>query len=142
MSSALIEVLADSTNSIVFPEKQDSCDSSKAKMNGDCNEFDKIESEHGHTDEDHIPLSNSTNGSSMLQVPHIPQQQQRPSFLITDILRKDNTVPNRNNSDEYTSALNYNSDSNSSGNEELESLHRGIVLNWIFIYLFFSYFIK
>lgn len=153
MSSALIEALADSTNSIVCPEKKESCDSSKAEMNGDYNQFVKIESEYGHTDEDRIqlsnsgqrytdedriPLSNSTNGSSMLQVPQISQHQQRPSFLITDILRKDDTVPNRNNSDEYTSGLNYDSDSNSSGNEELESLDRGILFNSIC----FSYFIK
>lgn len=141
MSSSLIEVLAESTNSIVCPEKQESCDSSKDEMNGDFNQFVKIESEHGHTAEDRLPLSNSGRGhtdenhkslsssthnvSSMIQVPQIPHQQQRPSFLITDILRKDDNVPNRSNSDEYTSALNYDSDSNSSGNEELESLDRG-----------------
>ncbi|XP_052092360.1 homeobox protein ceh-31-like [Mytilus californianus] len=117
MSTTLAEVLSESasTSCNSSHEYKDLCDSTTDKP------ISENKSSILSTINSQRPLASGASSHGMLHVPQIPQQ--RPSFLINDILRKDDNTSKRPDTNALQKELNYESDSNSnsSSNEEVGS---------------------
>lgn len=119
--SALLDVLSDSGDGICNGQ-QSTCETN---MNKTTQTNKRITGVHcGRNTPTHGLIASSNVVPNILQVPH----PQRPSFLITDILRKDDVQPKESRLDDRTCASSYDSDTNSSDeNEEVESIcDRGV----------------
>lgn len=114
MSSTLLEVLSDSSCNSSNATKTNDSDCPCLSTKGNSNE--------ASLQPDQMPPEASIHQSSsrLLQIPQISQQ--RPSFLINDILREDKRDEVKPNCSESSSAVSahYESDSNCSADDEIQ----------------------
>lgn len=84
-----------------------------------CNSMSEIEIDtSSHSEHRQVAEDGNLSPPEMLQIPQIPQQ--RPSFLISDILRKDDNVKVSTECSTLSGSVNCDFESDCSGDDEIQ----------------------